>query len=114
MKIKGIMVLSILTASSLFSAQEITLKKLINLSFEHSPDISISRLNVQSATERLHQAEGDRLPVVNLTAGITQIQTNSDIATDNFGRVGGKAGGGLASAVLSASQLVYDFGRTKD
>ena len=113
MKIKGIIVLSVFTASSLFSAQTITLNKLIKLTMEHSPDISISRLNVQSATERLHQAEGDRLPVVNLTAGITQIQTNSDIATDNFGRVGGKAGGGLASAVLSASQLVYDFGRTK-
>jgi len=113
MRIKGIVVLSLFAASSLFATQTLTLNKLINLSLEHSPDVDISRLNIQSAKERLHQAEGNRLPVVNLNGGISQLQTNSDIATDKFGSVGGKAGGGLASAVLSASQLVYDFGRTK-
>ena len=75
---------------------------------EHSPDVDISRLNVQSATERLHQAKGDRLPIVNLSAGITQIESNNEISIQGV-KVGGKTGGGLASAVLSASQLVYDF-----
>ncbi len=113
MKIKGIVVLSVLTASSLFAAPEITLNKLIKLSMEHSPDVDISRLNVQSATERIKQAEGDRLPLLNLSAGISRIDTDNPNVLGNGIPIGGKVGGGLASAVLSASQLVYDFGRTK-
>jgi len=113
MKIKGIVALSVLTASSLFATQTLTLNKLIKMTMEHSPDVDISRLNVQAATERLHQAEGDRLPLVNLSAGLSQIQSNNEISIKGVGKVGGKTGGALASAVLSASQLVYDFGRTK-
>lgn len=113
MKIKGIVVLSVLTASSLFASQSVTLDKLIRLSIEHSPDIDISRLNVKGAKERIKQAEGDRLPSLNLSAGLSRIDANNPVGTQNFGTVGGKTGGSLASAVLSASQLVYDFGRTK-
>ncbi len=114
MRLKGIIVLSILTASSLYATQTLTLKKLIDLSMEYSPDIDVSRLNAKGAMERLKQAEGDRLPVVNLSAGISRLDSNNEIYIKQIdARVGGKTGGNLADAVLSASQLVYDFGRTK-
>lgn len=114
MRIKGVVILSILAVSSLFAKQEVTLKELISLSIEHSPDIDISRLNVDGALERLNQAEGDILPVVNLSAGISRLETKNKIFIDQINAtVGGKTGGSLADAILSASQLVYDFGRTQ-
>jgi len=114
MSIKGILVLGMLTASSLLAEQTLSLNTLIRLSLEHSPDIDISRLNAEGAMERLHQAEGDRLPVLNLSAGISRMDSNNEVYFKNLDKsVGGKSGGNLANAVLSASQLVYDFGRTK-
>ncbi len=114
MRMRDLMILSMLTVTSLFGAREITLKQLIALSMKHSPDIEISRLNVESALERLHQAEGDKLPVVNLAGGISSTSIKNSIHTNSvLGTLGKQSSSNLADIVLSASQLMYDFGRTK-
>jgi len=113
MKIKSIIAAGFFACSFLFSAETVSLDKLIRLSFEHSPEIDISRLNTAAALERINQAEGERLPLVNASGGLHSIMNKNEIDTHSvFGTVGGTTDGRLATAVLSASQLVYDFGRT--
>jgi len=113
MRIKSIMAAGLLASTFLLAAETVSLNTLINLSFKHSPDIDISRLNIEGALERLNQAEGARLPLVNASGGLVSITSHNSINTNSIlGTVGGAADGQLATAVLSASQLVYDFGRT--
>ena len=113
MRIKEIITTGIVASSFLFGTETLGLNKLINLSFEHSPDIDISRLNIDAALERLNQAESARLPLVNASGGLNSIMSKNEIDTHSvLGTLGGPSDGYLATAVLSASQLVYDFGRT--
>jgi len=85
-------------------SQVLTIDKSIELALKHSPDIDISRFDFQGAIERSNFQKGYYLPRLDLSA------------------VAGKLGmeykdqenlsGTALLGTLSASQLLYDFGKT--
>ncbi len=90
----------LLTAKS----HTLTIDKAIEIGLEHSPDVDISRFDFKKAIERNKFQEGYYLPRVDVNA------------------VGGRTGANLGQqgnfntsllvGSLSASQLLYDFGKT--
>ena len=84
-------------------AQQITIDEAIKIALAHSPDINISKLELESAKARERFQKGDYLPRVDIsvTGGKDKMQIGKyDI--DGSGIVGS----------VSASQLLYDFGKT--
>jgi len=71
---------------------------------EHSPDIDISRFDFKRAIERTKFQEGFYLPRLDLSA--ISGATGSDFKQQ------GNLSGSVVSGTLSASQLLYDFGKT--
>ncbi len=85
--------------------QVLTIDKAIKLALKHSPDIDISRLDFQGAKERSRFQRGYYLPSINLntTAGKMGFEYESQ---ENLS-------GNTLMGTLSASQLLYDFGKTR-
>jgi len=80
---------------------------LVLMAIESSPDLDISRADYNASRQRSNSATGDYLPRVDLSAGAgyTGIKNNSDtVKVDERST--------LITGTLSASQLIYDFGRT--
>lgn len=76
------------------------------MALRFSPDLNVSRADVTISEQRLRGAEGDYLPRVDFSgaAGLTGVKTD-----------GGTPSGTDASIMtgtLTASQLLYDFGKT--
>ena len=90
----------LLTAKS----QTLTIDKAIEVGLEHSPDVDISRFDFKKAIERSKFQEGYYLPRVDLGAmgGRSGAKLNHQ---GNFNT-------SLLVGNLSASQLLYDFGKT--
>lgn len=85
-------------------SQILTVDKAIELAIEHSPDIDISRFDFEGAIERAKFQKGYYLPRLDLssTAGRAGVDyENQDNLT-----------GTTLVGNLSASQLIYDFGKT--
>ncbi len=103
--IRGIGI-GLLTATLLVSAknQTLTIDKAIELTLEHSPDIDISRFDFESAIERSKFQKGYYLPRLDLSAagGKQGLEYTSQDSLNGTVMVGS----------LSASQLIYDFGKT--
>ncbi|WP_345978128.1 TolC family protein [Sulfurimonas sp. HSL3-7] len=76
---------------------------MIEKALVNSPDLNISRDNVGIAKERTNQAKADYLPQVDLYGGAGLTGINA---------VGGRESGELITGKLTASQLIYDFGKT--
>ncbi len=75
-----------------------------------SPDLNVTRESVEIAKQRSSQAVADYLPQVNLYGGAGYVSvTGIDSVT---GDSGVKTEGKLISGKLTASQLIYDFGKT--
>jgi len=90
----------LLTAKS----HTLTIDKAIEVGLEHSPDVDISRFDFKKAIERNKFQEGYYLPRVDLSA--IGGRTGSDFNQQ------GTLNTSLLVGSLSASQLLYDFGKT--
>ena len=100
------LVLTLLLGTHLLSAkgQTLTIDKAIELALKHSPDIDISRFDFKKAIARNKFQKGYYLPRLYLSAtagkqGVDFKQQKSLSGTTLLGS-------------LSASQLIYDFGKT--
>ncbi len=80
-----------------------TLDNLIESALLNSPDINITKSSFKASDQRVSQAKSDYLPKIDaqLDAGYLGLQNDS---------VKGQGGALLGS--ISASQLIYDFGKT--
>ena len=103
--IRGIGI-GLVTATLLVSAksQILTIDKAIEITLKHSPDVDISRFDFKRAIERTKFQEGYYLPRLDLgaVAGGLGMDFKSQ---DNLS-------GTTLLGNLSASQLIYDFGKT--
>ena len=84
-------------------AEQYNIDTLIEKAIISSPDLNISKSNYQISQERSHQADADYLPQVDLYGGAGVIGVKSNIANSD---------GKLISGKITASQLIYDFGKT--
>ena len=85
-------------------SKTLTLDKAIEIALKHSPDIDISRFDFKGAIERAKFQEGYYLPRLDLSAA-TGKQGADFKGSDNLN-------GTVLLGNLSASQLLYDFGKT--
>jgi len=95
---------SLLLSSALVLNAAYTLDDLITMALKRSPDINVSQLDFDAATQRINTAESFYLPTIDLEIGGgyggSKLK-NQDMQSDT-----------LISGTLSASQLLYDFGKT--
>jgi len=98
--------IGILTTTILLSAksQVLTIDKAIEIALKHSPDIKISRLDFKGAIERNKFQEGYYLPRLDL--GVSGGRQGVDFKQQE------ESSGTVLMGQLSASQLIYDFGKT--
>ena len=103
--IQGVTI-ALLTGTVLLAAksQTLTIDKAIEIGLEHSPDIDISRFDFKKAIERNKFQEGYYLPRVDV--GAIGGRTGADFNQQ------GNFNTSLLVGNLSASQLLYDFGKT--
>lgn len=106
---KSILILPILFASLLASSsQGLTIDDLIAKAIERSPDLNVSRAAVEAARQNIRIRRSNYLPQLNLSASAGAAGAKSNAAgvkTDTNGQ--------LLTGSLTASQLVYDFGKTR-
>jgi len=85
-------------------SKTLTIDKAIEIALKHSPDVDISRFDFKSAIERSKFQKGYTLPKLDL--GATAGRQDLDFKQQS------SLNGSLLLANLSASQLIYDFGKT--
>lgn len=98
----GIGLLTTLSVSA--QAQTLTIDKAVELALKHSPDVDMSRFDFKGAIERTKFQEGYYLPRLDLGAGVGGKGMDFK-GLDNLK-------GETLIGSLSASQLIYDFGKT--
>lgn len=76
---------------------------LIEKALVSSPDLNVSRDTFKISEQRSNQADADYLPQVDLYGGAGLIGVKNS---------GGSADGALITGKITASQLIYDFGKT--
>jgi len=98
--------IGLVTATLLVSAksQILTIDKAVELALKHSPDIDISRFDFQGAIERSNFQKGYYLPRLDMSA----VAGKLGLEYKNQKNLSGTA----LLGSLSASQLLYDFGKT--
>jgi len=84
-------------------AKEIDLTELIPLALKHNPQADIARQQFNQSTGQLTQAKSGYLPHLSVGAGVAQVHIKDLTPEDNDA---------ILNTNLSASQLIYDFGRT--
>ena len=92
------LLLSLHAATDLYTVDTLIEKALLS-----SPDLNISRSSVEIAEQQTKQAVSDYLPQIDLYGGIGQ----TGIKTD-----GSQEKSRLLTGQITASQLIYDFGKT--
>ena len=90
-------------------AEQYNIDTLIEKAITSSPDLNISQSTYKISVERSSQADADYLPQVDLYAGAGFVSVTG---VDGAGNSGIKNDGTLISGKLTASQLIYDFGKT--
>lgn len=98
--------IGLLTMTLLVSAKNkvLNVDKTIEIAMEHSPDIDISRFDFKGAIERTKFQKGYYLPRLDLSAATGRAGMDYK-GQDNLS-------GTVLVGNLSASQLIYDFGKT--
>ena len=86
------------------NSKTLTIDKAIEFALKHSPDVDISRFDFKSAIERSKFQKGYYLPRLDLGA----IAGRQDLDFKQQSNLNGS----LLLGNLSASQLIYDFGKT--
>ena len=97
-------ILSLLVFTSLLNANEMSLDEIIALGLSNSPDLNISRLDIESSQARISQVDSAYKPRVDVGAalGVQNVKFDGvDAVSSN-----------VVSANITASQLIYDFGKT--
>jgi len=84
-------------------AEQYNIDTLIQEALVTSPDLNISRDTYQISLQRSNVADADYLPQVDLYGGAGVVGVKSDVTNDSGTLIAGK---------LTASQLIYDFGKT--
>jgi outer membrane protein len=97
--------LAITTIGLLGSNQTLSIDGAIKIALKHSPDIKISRFDFEQSKQRNKFQKGYYLPRVDLAASAGK-QGMDYKANDDFE-------GNILLGNLSASQLIYDFGKTR-
>ena len=92
------------TLSVSAKSQILTIDKAVELALKHSPDIDISRFDFQGAIERSNFQKGYYLPRLDMSA----VAGKLGLEYKNQKNLSGTA----LLGSLSASQLLYDFGKT--
>jgi outer membrane protein len=93
-----------LVCLSLYGEQlQYNIDTLIEKALLSSPDLNVSRDSFKISQQRTTQADADYLPQVDLYAGAGQVGITSSATTEN---------GTLITGKITASQLIYDFGKT--
>jgi len=85
-------------------SQVLTMDQAVEITLKHSPDIDISRFDFKGAIERTKFQKGYYLPRLDLGAAAGRQGMDYD-GQDNLN-------GTTLLGTLSASQLIYDFGKT--
>ncbi len=100
---KRMMVL-MLAAGTLLSARTLTVDDLVSIALRHSPDVALGRYGVEEAKQQHRSAAGVRLPQVGLSIHLDrerdQYRHSPHTTTDTL------------EGTLSATQLLYDFGKS--
>ncbi|TNF43755.1 MAG: TolC family protein [Epsilonproteobacteria bacterium] len=97
----GVVVMTLCVSAK---SQVLTMDKAVEMTLEHSPDIEISRFDFKAAIERTKFQEGYTLPRLDL--GVTAGRQGVDYdGQDNLT-------GTTLLGTITASQLLYDFGKT--
>ena len=82
----------------------LTIDTLIKIALEHSPDIDISRFDLEGAQQRAKYTEGFYLPRLDIdfNGGKQYAKNKNNSSTSSH----------ILAGTLGASQLLYDFGKT--
>ncbi|MEA3373303.1 MAG: TolC family protein [Campylobacterota bacterium] len=105
MKLKSITTGMLLAAIPLLATPELTVDQLIETALKQSPDINISTSQLDAAFSRKDQADADYLPQIDAlgSAGGQGVKLKDESGfTDDT----------LLSGSITATQLIYDFGKT--
>ncbi len=93
-----------LVCLSLYGAEvQYNIDTLIEKALIASPDLNISQSSFQISRERSSEATSDYLPQVDLYGGIGLVGVTSSVQSGD---------GRLLTGKITASQLIYDFGKT--
>ena len=85
------------------NAKEFTLDELINIAISNNTNIEVNKNQKDVNEQELKKAKSAYLP---------KLTANADIGDYNIKSNGVKQDGDASSVTLSASQLIYDFGKT--
>lgn len=85
------------------NAKEFTLDELINIAISNNTNIEVNKNQKDVNEQELKKAKSAYLP---------KLTANADIGDYNIESNGVKQDGDASSVTLSASQLIYDFGKT--
>jgi len=86
------------------TSHTLTINEIIELTLKHSPDIDSSRFDFKAAKQRSKAAEGFYLPSVDFSANAGKQHSTFQNNSSNTD---------LLVGTLGASQLLYDFGKTR-
>ncbi len=100
---KKLLLLPIVCMSLLANAADYTIDTLIEKALVSSPDLNISRDSFAISKQRSRQADADYLPQVDLLASAGKAGISNSTGSES---------GGLITGKITASQLIYDFGKT--
>lgn len=101
---RWMLVLLLCTAGAWAETPVVKIDDLIEMALRYSPDLNVSRAEYKALTQRIREAKADYLPRADLYAGGGASGVELE-GTDESGH--------LLTGQLTASQLLYDFGRTK-
>ncbi len=101
---RRLLVILILAAGTLLPASTLTVDDLVSIALRHSPDIDLGRYEVESARQQSRSAESVQLPQVGLSIHL-------DRENDHY-RHSGDEHIDTLEGTLSATQLLYDFGKS--
>jgi len=97
--------LPLLCALPLMASPALHVDDLIKIALEHSPDINVSKLQYDASEQRTDVAVSNYLPEINAFASAGGTGASFAQSSNNFNSE-------VLSGSLSASQLIFDFGKT--
>ena len=101
--LKKLLLLPLVCLSLLGEEVQYNIDTLIEKALISSPDLNVSRDSFEISKQRSNQADADYLPQVDLYGGAGFVSVTG---------VGGENDGTLITGKITASQLIYDFGKT--
>ena len=104
---KKLLLIPLVTLSLFAEEALLNIDGLIQKALTSSPDINISLNSFEISKQRSSQADADYLPQVDLYAGAGKVGITSNVSGKKE-----SLDGNLITGKITASQLIYDFGKT--